>query len=274
MHPQPYAPQPRSPRSAVPRPSKGRRSSRRRAGLAIFALAFGLAAGLVFGGVFGWWLGVADAQPATPEDSTAYPARTLDSEPAAPMTPVESQAMDRLTDGEQRDITIFRNVSPSVVNISTRSFRRDFWSLNVYEIPSGTGSGFVWDDQGHIVTNYHVIENASRFVRDPRPAGLRGRRSSAWRRERTWPCWRVDAPRELLRPVRLGTAQNLLVGQKVLAIGNPFGLDQTLTDRRGQRARPRAALARRLPHPRRHPDRRRDQSRQLRRARCSTRADA
>ncbi|MDA8016662.1 MAG: trypsin-like peptidase domain-containing protein [Thermoanaerobaculia bacterium] len=212
-------------------PFRGRvgppRRARKAARAALLALALGLIAGLVSGVVFGWWLGSAEAQPVAEEDRGPSPVRSLAPEPA-PGPASESEAMEALTEGERRDITVFRDVSPSVVNISTKAFRRDFWSLNVYEIPSGTGSGFVWDDQGHVVTNYHVIRQASRFVVtldqedfDAVVVGVAPQKDLA--------VLAIDAPRELLRPVRLGSSQNLMVGQKVLAIGNPFGLDQTLT---------------------------------------------
>ena len=64
---------------------------------------------------------------------------------------------------EKSTIQVFEAASRSVVFITTSTFRRDFWSLNVFEVPQGSGSGFVWDRQGHIVTNFHVIADASRI---------------------------------------------------------------------------------------------------------------
>ena len=133
-----------------------------------------------------------------------------------------------LTRGEERDIMIFREVSPSVVNISNISLRRDFFSLDVFEIPRGTGSGFVWDDSGHIVTNYHVVAGSNRWKvtlgGEDWDAGLVGAAPN-----KDLAVLRIEAPRRLLRPLILGQSASLLVGQKVLAVGNPFGLDQTLT---------------------------------------------
>lgn len=133
-----------------------------------------------------------------------------------------------LTREEERNITIFRNVSSSVVYISNISLRRDFFSLDVFEIPRGAGSGFVWDDLGHVVTNFHVISEGSRFRvtlegedYDARLVGVAPNKDLA--------VLRISAPRDLLRPLVLGTSGDLLVGQTVLAVGNPFGLDQTLT---------------------------------------------
>lgn len=130
---------------------------------------------------------------------------------------------------EQATVDLFRDASPSVVYITTLTRRRDFFTLNIQEIPSGTGSGFIWDDAGHVITNFHVIENSDRF--DVTLAD-----------QSTWPATRVgvapgkdlavlkiEAPAELLRALPIGSSENLLVGQTVFAIGNPFGLDQTLT---------------------------------------------
>jgi S1-C subfamily serine protease len=156
-------------------------------------------------------------------DPTSAWSATALAQPAAD----QAAAVD-LTPQEERDIAIFRNASPSVVNISNYDLRRDFFSLNVLTIPRGTGSGFVWDRQGHVVTNYHVIANGDRFQvtlggedRDAELVGYAANKDLA--------VLRVDAPRELLKPLELGRSENLLVGQKVFAIGNPFGLDQTLT---------------------------------------------
>lgn len=137
-------------------------------------------------------------------------------------------AEDDLTEAERRDIAVFRKVSPSVVNVSTTALQRDFFSLNVFEMPQGTGSGFVWDREGHIVTNFHVIEQGNRFsVRlgeKDFPATLVGAAP-----QKDLAVLKIDAPKELLRPIDVGFSGNLLVGQQVLAIGNPFGLDQSLT---------------------------------------------
>jgi len=88
------------------------------------------------------------------------PAPQVHDEKAAPRPVV---ARGNLAQEEQTATEIFKNVSRSVVYISSIELRRDFFSLNVYEIPKGTGSGFVWDKDGRIVTNVHVIEDASRI---------------------------------------------------------------------------------------------------------------
>ena len=134
-----------------------------------------------------------------------------------------------LSPGELRDIRVFRRVQGSVVNVSSSRIQRDFFSLNVFEMPQGTGSGFVWDDGGHVVTNYHVIERGTRF-------SVRFDDQSEWDAvlvgeapDKDLAVLRIEVPKERLRPVSLGRSGRLLVGQRVLAIGNPFGLDQTLT---------------------------------------------
>ncbi len=149
--------------------------------------------------------------------------------PAALAAAATTQPMpDSLSSQEERDITVFRDISPSVVYISNIALRRDYFSLNVFEIPQGTGSGFVWDDQGHVVTNFHVIQGGERFKVtlgeedfDARLIGAAPRKDLA--------VLRIDAPRSSLRPIPLGSSAQLAVGQRVLAIGNPFGLDQSLT---------------------------------------------
>lgn len=134
-----------------------------------------------------------------------------------------------LADYEQTTVDLFRETSPSVVYITTRSRVADRWSRRIREVESGTGSGFVWDDQGHIVTNYHVIEGASSakvvfYDQSYFEAKLVGASP-----DHDLAVLRIDAPTDLLRPVLIGESHDLTVGQSVFAIGNPFGLDQTLT---------------------------------------------
>lgn len=131
---------------------------------------------------------------------------------------------------EQTVIDVFRNASPSVVFITNIDYRRrSIFSLDVFKIQQGTGSGFVYDKQGHIVTNYHVI-HGSRELEVILGDG------SAWSAsvvglapEKDIAVLRIDAPPDKLQPLPLGTSHDLQVGQTVLAIGNPFGLDHTLT---------------------------------------------
>jgi S1-C subfamily serine protease len=130
---------------------------------------------------------------------------------------------------EQQVIEMFDTVSPSVVHITSLESRRSRLSMNVLEMPQGTGSGFIWDTDGHVVTNFHVIQNADR-------AEVTLSDNSVWKAEivgsapdKDLAVLRINAPADKLRPIAIGVSSNLRVGQSVFAIGNPFGLDQTLT---------------------------------------------
>jgi S1-C subfamily serine protease len=134
-----------------------------------------------------------------------------------------------LADDEKNTIAVFREASPSVVYITTIELQRNLFTLNVYEIPKGTGSGFIWDKEGRIVTNFHVIADASRIE-------VTLADHTTWKAtlvgaapDRDLAVLRISAPADKLRPIMVGESEDLLVGQKVFAIGNPFGLDQTLT---------------------------------------------
>ncbi len=130
---------------------------------------------------------------------------------------------------ELNTIEVFQRTSPAVVYITSIEVRRSLFSLNISEIPKGTGSGFIWDSSGRIVTNYHVIENASQVhvtLADGTSwkAVLVGASS-----EKDIAVLKISTPEAGLVPIPIGESANLQVGQKVYAIGNPFGLDQTIT---------------------------------------------
>ena len=170
---------------------------------------------------------------------------------------------------EASRIAIFERVAPSVVYIDTFSEKRDVFSTNVLEVPVGSGSGFIWDKNGHIVTNFHVIQEAksaqvailtsggggasSSTIIQPaytsvRPGAL-GINGSTVLPNYTRVVYKakvigVDPTKDIavlkvedtdapilgdLRPIEVGTSTGLRVGQGSLAIGNPFGLDHTLT---------------------------------------------
>ncbi len=134
-----------------------------------------------------------------------------------------------LTQDEQSLTALFEEASPSVVYITSLALRRDFFRLNVMEIPQGTGSGFVWDTEGHIVTNFHVIEDADR-AEVTLADGSRWEASLVgYAPEKDLAVLKIDAPASSLRPIAVGSSGELKVGQTTLAIGNPFGFDQTLT---------------------------------------------
>jgi S1-C subfamily serine protease len=144
--------------------------------------------------------------------------------PPRPVTPRGELGAD-----ERATIALFERARETVVFISTSSRVRDLWSRNVFSVPRGTGSGFIWDEAGHVVTNYHVIEGASE-------ATVKLADGSEYK------CTLVGASPShdiaVLKigvgykrppPVPIGSSHDLKVGQKVYAIGNPFGLDWTLT---------------------------------------------
>ncbi|MBC7938418.1 MAG: trypsin-like peptidase domain-containing protein [Chitinophagaceae bacterium] len=130
---------------------------------------------------------------------------------------------------ELHNIELFKRASPSVVHITTLAARRDMFSMTLQQVPRGTGTGFVWDDRGHVVTNYHVIQGGSgaRVTLSDQTtvdASLVG-----YFPDRDLAVLKIDLPKERLPPIAVGASKDLLVGQRVYAIGNPFGLDQTLT---------------------------------------------
>ena len=149
-------------------------------------------------------------------------------QPRVAMRPV-TQATGDLGADERANIEIFEKVSPSVTYITNKRFQRDFFSFNITEIPQGTGSGFLWDDKGHIVTNFHVIYQADEVevrMRDGKSydADLVGADP-----DHDLAVLRINALNLNIPPIMIGNSKDLRVGQKVLAIGNPFGLDSTLT---------------------------------------------
>ena len=143
--------------------------------------------------------------------------------------PREVTPRGALADFEQTTVDIFRQANPAVVFITTRARVSDGWSRRVFEVESGTGSGFVWDEQGHVVTNFHVIENASshevvfldQSAHEAEVVGASPDHDLA--------VLKIRAAAEQLKPLKIGESHNLQVGQATFAIGNPFGLQHTLT---------------------------------------------
>ncbi|KAL9186280.1 hypothetical protein ACHAXT_005518 [Thalassiosira profunda] len=163
---------------------------------------------------------------------------------------------------EESRIAIFERVAPSVVYIDTFAEKKDVFSTNVMDVPIGSGSGYIWDTDGHIVTNFHVVQEAksaqiailtsggSQTAIKPaytsvRPGAL-GEGSTSVLKDFTRTVYKAkvvgvdptkdiavlkvdDVPVKELRPIEVGTSTGLRVGQGSLAIGNPFGLDHTLT---------------------------------------------
>lgn len=142
---------------------------------------------------------------------------------------------------EKSNIKLFAEASPSVVYVRTVQQvrrRRDMFNIDVLEIPKGSGSGFIWDEAGHVVTNFHVVAQAAQGQGQGQdrlevsitdngqwlPAEVVGTEP-----DKDLAVIRIEPKGLHLKPIAVGTSRDLQVGQKVLAIGNPFGLDQTLT---------------------------------------------
>lgn len=165
--------------------------------------------------------------------------QTLTSEHEAPVkfgvtgtestAPIVLQEPRLITVEEQSIRDLFKSASLSVAHITTEAVRRDLFNLDLMKIPKGSGTGFIWDEQGHVVTNFHVIRDAdlARVAladHSSWPAKLVGAAP-----DKDLAVLKIDAPTAQLRPIKVGRSKDLEVGLKVFAIGNPFGLDQTLT---------------------------------------------
>lgn len=187
----------------------------------------------------------------------------------------DNAGMDQLTESELRRIAVFEKAAPSVVYIDTYQEQQDAFSTNIMEVPIGTGSGFVWDDKGHIITNYHVVRRSQLaqvailtrvFDEDSSEEGTKYSSKARTRQSKEYQntipattmrdsepaltsfsrkvykakvvgvdpgkdiaVLKVDAPVFDLYPIDVGTSTGLKVGQSAYAIGNPYGLDHTLT---------------------------------------------
>ena len=148
---------------------------------------------------------------------------------ATPEAAPTSHTMRRLTPEERTTVELFQRACHGVVFVTTLVANPLDLRLDPLEVPDGQGSGFVWDERGHIVTNFHVVEGA-----DVARVTLHDR--STWRArvvgvapEKDLAVLRIEAPVERLHPLPIGESQDLVVGQMVFAIGNPFGFDHTLT---------------------------------------------
>ncbi|XP_028771223.1 protease Do-like 1, chloroplastic [Neltuma alba] len=135
----------------------------------------------------------------------------------------------KLQTDELATVRLFQENTPSVVYITNLAVRQDAFTLDVLEVPQGSGSGFVWDKEGHIVTNYHVIRGASDLRVTLADQSTYDAKIVGFDQDKDVAVLRVEAPKDKLRPIPIGISADLLVGQKVFAIGNPFGLDHTLT---------------------------------------------
>jgi S1-C subfamily serine protease len=134
-----------------------------------------------------------------------------------------------LTDLEKTNIEIYEKVSPCLAQVTSMAQRNNFFGLNVQEVPEGVGSGYIWDQDGHIVTNYHVVKGAD-------AAQVTLSDHSSYQAQQIWAypnediaVLSIQAPRRKLKPITIGSSHDLKVGQMSYALGDPFGLDQTMT---------------------------------------------
>jgi S1-C subfamily serine protease len=142
---------------------------------------------------------------------------------------VVTPAPAELGSDERATMAVFERATKSVVFIANTAIQRDPWSFNLFEAPQGSGTGFIWNKQGHIVTNFHVVYGANSITvtladRTEHKATLIGADP-----DHDVAVLQIRAPEDTFSPLTVGTSNDLRVGQKVLAIGNPFGLDHTLT---------------------------------------------
>ncbi len=177
------------------------------------AILTGFVGGIVFAGILLYW---------NPEPIPV----------AVPVTEAQDRTAD-LDPAERNTVSIFQRTAPAVVNVAQilrgRVRGRGLFSYNVMEVPKDTGTGFVWDKRGHIVTNYHVLQGADTFQVTFADGTQSRARVVGLYLPKDLAVLRVDLPASKLTPIQVGTSANLLVGQSVLAIGNPFGLDHSLT---------------------------------------------
>jgi S1-C subfamily serine protease len=186
-----------------------------------------IVAGIIFG--LGFTVGRAGPveralRPEQRESPVAIPPGNV-VVPAATLAPLPQG----VTDEEKRDIEVFRRARASVVFITSLALRRSPLSFDVQQIPQGAGSGFVWDEDGHIVTNFHVTQQAQALSVTLADQSEWEARVAGAAPDKDIAVLRVKAPRERLVPLVRGASQGLVVGQRVLAVGNPFGLDHSLT---------------------------------------------
>lgn len=133
------------------------------------------------------------------------------------------------TDDERNSMQVFEHARPSVVYVTNEKLARDPRSWDIMAVPAGTGTGFVWSADGYIVTNFHVVEGANKVMITLQDQSSWDAKVVGLAPERDLAVLKITAPKEKLSAIPLGDSSQLSVGRKVLAIGNPFGLDATLT---------------------------------------------
>jgi S1-C subfamily serine protease len=140
------------------------------------------------------------------------------------ITPRGDLAADELS-----TIELFEQVSPAVVHVTSVAVLQNAFTMDVREMRAGTGSGFVWDNEGHIVTNLHVIRDGQGAVVTLADNSNHSARLVGFDSANDIAVLKIDVPPGALTPIAIGESSNLKVGQKVFAIGSPFEFDHTLT---------------------------------------------
>jgi S1-C subfamily serine protease len=190
--------------------------------------ALGILAAFLLLGMFSFGPAIETAPPPALASSVSASAEIEPTPTASVELPPITPRGD-LSAAERTTIEIFRRASPSVVFVTNLRARNDKLSFDELTMPQGTGSGFIWDDQGHIVTNFHVIQGASAVQ-----VTLDGQKTASAKvvgvaPDKDLAVLRLDDPKDAPRALPIGASSNLVVGQHVFAIGNPFGLDHTLS---------------------------------------------
>ena len=179
---------------------------------------------VIVGIAIGMWLNSEDL---------GWKPHSVQAQPSAAVEPqvrwqAETAPNVAMTAEELTNVSVYENTNPSVANISTTSIHQDHFFMRQWQA-EGSGSGAVLDQKGHIITNYHVVDDADQIevtlaTNDSYPAKLVG-----GDKEHDIAVLKIEAPADELQPITLGTSSNLRVGQRVFALGNPFGWDGTLT---------------------------------------------
>lgn len=188
--------------------------------------------GSLSGLVAGYWGARLAAEP-TPESPRSLIKTLREDEQAearhAAALPPPTVAPSGMSAAEQTAVEVFRRNAPSVVFITTLAVQRSYFRQNATAVPRGSGTGFIWDKEGHVVTNFHVLEGSAGARVTLSDGSSYAAKLVGTFDDKDLAVLRIDAPKEKLHPVTPGTSAKLEVGQAVFAIGNPFGLDHTLS---------------------------------------------
>ena len=165
------------------------------------------------------------------EPTSAQPVETStpDAESVAAVDSKERSQELGLHDLEKQTIEQFERLAPSVVFVTNLGVRRVGFNRDITSIPQGTGSGFVWDNNGTIITNFHVVNGAQDVEVTLADGSVWKAKPVGFEPEKDLAVIKIDAPADQLKPIPVGKSTGLKVGQSVMAIGNPFGFDHTLT---------------------------------------------